>query len=155
MAASKKKGVIKQGGNPLGGIRTGGDPDSIMSFHPSWNFCSCDPDGRWAFCQERLGSIFWTTIFPKLQELEKMTWGEITLKAKKQNHSIDLEDLNKDARDKLIQLHIEAESLLSLRFGGTLRLYGFMVGAVYNILWYDDNHGDNSSCVCRSTLKHS
>ncbi len=84
-----------------------------------------------------------------------MTWSEIIVKANKQNHSIDVDSLNKVAQDKLAKLHIEAESLLSLRLRGTIRLYGFMVGPVYSILWYDDDHGDNNTCVCRSSLKHT
>ena len=165
MAASKRKTPIKQGGNPSGGIqtggnptrgiRTGGNPDSIMSYHPSWKFISCDSDGTWAFCQERLTDVFWTKIFPKIQEWESMTWNQITIVGKKQNHSIEVNSLNKCAQDKLAQLQIEEESLLSLRLEGSVRLYGFLVGPVYNILWYDDNHGDNETCVCRSTLKHT
>lgn len=153
MAASKRKGEIKQGGHPTGGIHTGANPDSIMECHPSWKFVSCDQDGAWAFSQARLTETFWTNILPKLREFESMKWSQITIEAKKQHHSIDVDFLNKVARDRLDQLKIEAESLLSLRLGGTLRLYGFMVGSAYNILWYDDDHGDNTTCVCRSKKK--
>ena len=75
--------------------------------------------------------------------------------ANKQNHSLNLKDLNKVAQDRLISMYIEAESLISLRITGTHRLYGYMVGRVFTILWYDDNHGDNEKCVCRSHLKHT
>lgn len=155
MAVSKKKKEIKQGGTPAGGIRSGGNPDSILACNPSWRFLTCDSDGTWAFSDGRLHDTFWSVIFPKLREFESMTWDDITLKAKKQNHTIEVAELNKVARDKLDTLHVEAESLVSLRLGSTIRLYGFLVGAVYNILWYDDNHGDNDTCVCRSTLKHT
>ena len=84
-----------------------------------------------------------------------MTWSQIAIDGKKQNHSINVDSLNKAARDKLAELHIEAESLLSLRLGGTTRIYGFLAGPVYNILWYDDTHGDNDKCVCRSKLKYT
>jgi len=156
MADSKHtKGKIKQGGTPSKGIRLIENPDSIMEDSPSWAFAACDMDGTWGFCKKRLEQEFWTKIFPKLRELETMTWGDILIKAKKQNHSIELGDLNKTARDRLVELRIEAESLFSLRLSGNIRLYGFMVGAVYNILWYDKDHGDNDSCVCRSKLKHT
>ena len=79
-----------------------------------------------------------------------MTWGQILLEGKKQNHSIVPEKLNKCARDRLIELRVEAEAIYSLRLGGTLRLYGYMNGATYSILWYDEDHGDNDTCVCRS-----
>lgn len=158
MAGSKRqKGQIKQGGIPTKEIRTGGDPNSILGLHPSWSIASWDKDQKqaWSFYKERLIDDIWDIIFPKLQEFESMTWGEIFIKAKKQNHSNELDTLNKCAKDRLKQLHIEAESIRSLRLGGTLRIYGYLVGPVYNILWYDDNHGDNDTCVCRSTLKHT
>lgn len=156
MADFKKgKGRIKQGGTPARGIRTGGDPDSIMTESPSWAFYNCDASGDWSFCGERLGEEFWNTIFPKLQQFEAMSWGDILIKAKKQHHTIEAESLNKLARDRLSELHIEAEGVVSLRLGGTIRLYGFLTGAVYHIIWYDTNHGDNDSCVCRSNLKHT
>lgn len=156
MAVSKRaKGKIKQGGTPSRGIRLGENPDSIMNDSPSWAFSACDIEGAWGFCKERLEKEFWETIFPKLREFETMTWGDILIKAKKQNHSIDLGGLNKVARARLEDLQIEAEALYSLRLSGNIRLYGFMVGSVYNILWYDKTHGDNDSCVCRSKLKHT
>ena len=156
MADSKgKKGKIKQGGNPVRGIRIGGNPDSIMSSFPSWAFYDCDTDGDWGFCRERLEHEFWDVIFPKLREFESMLWKDILLGAKKQNHTIDVKSLNKIARDRLTQLHVEAEAVQSLRLGGTIRLYGFLVGSVFHIIWYDTKHGDNSDCVCRSILKHT
>lgn len=156
MADSKhQKGKIKQGGTPKKEIKIGGDPDSIYGLFPSWGFAACDLEGPWGFCKERLEQEFWMTIFPKLREFETMTWGEILLKGKKQNHSIEVEALNKVARDRLTQLGIEAEAVYSLRLNGTIRLYGFMTGPVYSILWFDNKHGDNSNCVCRSKLKHT
>lgn len=156
MAASRKK-IIKQRETPSIGIRVAEDPDKFYGSHPSWSFSSCDVDSsiQWAFCQERLADRFWDKIFPKLREFEKMTWGQILLEGKKQNHSIVPEKLNKCARDRLIELRVEAEAIYSLRLGGTLRLYGYMNGATYSILWYDEDHGDNDTCVCRSFLKHT
>jgi hypothetical protein len=90
-----------------------------------------------------------------LKALESQTWNEILVKDKKQNHAIDVDDLNKAAQDRLAELYIEAESLISLRVTGNHRLYGYMMGNVFNILWYDDEHGDNKTCVCRSYLKHT
>ena len=81
----------------------------------------------------RLGKKFWSVL--------------------KKNHSINVTALNKAASDRLAELYIEAESLISLRLTGTHRVYGYMNGAVFNILWVDLNHGDNTSCVCRAHKK--
>ena len=109
----------------------------------------------WAFSKEHVGEVIWTEIIPRLRALETQTWSEILVRDKKQNHSLDLNDLNRVDQDRLITRYIEAESLISLRVTGTHRLYGYMTGRVFNILWYDDEHGDNSKCVCRSHLKHT
>lgn len=90
-----------------------------------------------------------------MKALESQTWNEILVRDKKQNHAINVEALNRTAQVRLADRFIEAESLISLRVTGSHRLYGYMSGRVFNILWYDDDHGDNKTCVCRSYLKHT
>lgn len=68
---------------------------------------------------------------------------------------MDVSTLNKIAVDRLNELEIEVDSLVSLTLSGTHRLYGYIVDAVFYVLWYDDNHGDNATCVCRSHKKHT
>lgn len=130
------------------------NPSQYYSQNPAWTFANSDQD-MWAFSKEHVGEVIWTEIIPRLRALETQTWSEILVRDKKQNHSLDLNDLNRVAQDRLITRYIEAESLISLRVTGTHRLYGYMTGRVFNILWYDDEHGDNSKCVCRSHLKHT
>lgn len=155
MAASKKDKKIKQKESPKGKyIAQGGDPAQYYSQNPAWTFANADQE-MWAFSQKHLGELIWSEIFPKLKALEAKTWGEILVSDKKQNHSLNLNDLNKVAQNRLAERYIEAESLISLRLTGKHRLYGYMSGRVFNILWYDDEHGDNSECVCRSHLKHT
>ena len=143
--------------SPSPAITQRDNPDSSMQQRPVWKFADCDTDlgCEWALHKRRLRDIFWDVIFPRLRQFEGMTWGEILIKAKKQNHYIEVEHLNKVARDRLADLQIEAEDICSLRLGGKLRLYGLLIGSVYHILWYDDNHGDNETCICRSKLKHT
>lgn len=92
---------------------------------------------------------------PHFQGWETQTWKEILVNAKKQNHSIEASELNKAASDRLIELYVEAEAIISLRLTGTHRIYGYIKGSVFNILWVDLNHGDNNTCVCRSRKKHT
>ena len=167
MAASTKMRLAKQWGTPrdrsFGSIMPDGPsfwsmtPDSAMQQHPSWNFVACDtePSIQWSFCKDRLADDFWDTIFPKLQDFERMTLADIFIDGKKQNHGIDVASLSPLAKKRLDELHIEAESLHSLRLGGKLRLYGILNGAVFSVIWYDDDHGDNSTCVCRSHMRHT
>ena len=155
MVGSKKNKQIKQKEIPKGkSIAQGGNPEQYYIANPAWSFASSDPD-MWSFTQDHIGELIWTEILPRLKALESQTWNEILVKDKKQNHSINVEDLNKVAQDRLAAKYIEAESLISLRVTGNHRLYGYMTGRVFNVLWYDDDHGDNNTCVCRSYLKYT
>ena len=89
---------------------------------------------------------------PKLQSYEQQTWGEIE---GKKNHFIDVETLNKCAQDRLEELKIIEDQIFSLRLNGSLRIYGLRPKSALIILWYDNNHGNNNTCVCRSNLKHT
>ncbi|MGX8698571.1 MAG: hypothetical protein ACSW8F_01400 [bacterium] len=155
MAGSNRKKVVKQKEVPKGKvIAQGGDPERYYSENPAWTFANADQE-MWAFSQEHIGTVIWTEILPRLQAWETKTWSEILVRDKKQNHALDLKELNKAAQERLASRYIEAESLISLRITGTHRLYGYMAGRVFHILWYDDDHGDNETCVCRSHLKHT
>ena len=146
MAGSKK---IKQKYVPeTPQVRSIQNPEAFENSSPSWCFRTCDKE-LWTFSADD----FMKEILPKLKEWETQTWGEILIRAKKQNHSIDAEKLNKIARDRLTSLRIEVDAVVSLRMSGTHRLYGYRIGSVFYILWYDPNHGDNDTCVCRSRKK--
>lgn len=155
MAASRKEKLVKQKEMPKGkGIVQRANPEQYYMQTPAWTFTNADQD-MWTLTREHCGDLFWSEILPRLRAFETQTWSEILVQAKTHNHALNLDDLNKVAQDRLVYLHIEAESLISLRLSATHRLYGYMSGKVFNILWYDTEHGDNSTCVCRSHLKHT
>ncbi len=136
MADSKKTKQIKQKEIPKGkSIAQGGNPEQYYIENPAWSFANSDQD-MWSFTQEHIGKLIWTEILPRLKALESQTWNEILVKDKKQNHSINVEDLNKVAQDRLSAKYIEAESLISLRVTANHRLYGYMTGRVFNVSGY-------------------
>ena len=101
MAGSKRKKEIKQREVPKGKlIAQGGDPERYYSENPAWTFANSDQE-MWAFSQSRTGDLFWTEILPRLKSLETQTWSEILIRDKKQNHSLDLNKLNKASQDRL------------------------------------------------------
>lgn len=156
MAESKKRvkqvrQIEKPKGNSIG---QGGNPDQYYSGHPAWNFASCDKE-NWSIYSDEVREIFWDEILPHIQGWETQTWKEILLDSKKQNHSIDVTKLNKKASKRLVELYVEAESLVSLRLTGAHRIYGYMKESVFNILWIDLDYGDNGTCVCQSHKKHT
>ncbi len=146
---------VKQKENPKGQrVVQKVSPDDFYDMTPTWNFSSIDTE-MWPFTKQHIGDAFWDEILPHLIGLESQTWKEILINSKKQNHSIKVEELNKKAQARLENRYIEAEALISLRISGTHRIYGYNNGRVFNLLWYDDGHGDNDSCVCRSKKKHT
>lgn len=156
MAASKNrnKKVIQKENPSERYVGQRENPDVFYPKNPAWNFHTCD-NKMWAFTEKNAGKFFWNEILPRLKEWESQTWNDILVKASKQNHSIDCTKLNSCAQKRLTEKYIEADSLISLRLNGTHRIYGYMDGAVFNILWFDPSHGDNDTCVCRSKKKHT
>lgn len=153
MGASKKK--VVQSVEPVGKhIAQGGDPNCYYSEYPAWSFEDVDQE-MWAFTKENVGDLFWSEILPRMRNLEAQQWKEILVANKKENHSIEMAGLNPCARSRLADKHIEAEAIHSLRVTAKHRLYGYIVGRVFHLLWADLNHGDNSKCVCRSRKKHT
>ena len=155
MAGSKRNKIVRQkeipGKRQIVQIE---NPDRYYKEHPAWNFNACDTE-MWAFTEECVGDAFWTEVLPFFKNLETQTWNDVLVVAKKNNHSIDVSQLNSAAQKRLADRYIEQDSLISLRLSGTHRIYGYIEGRVFNILWYDNNHGNNETCVCRSTLKHT
>lgn len=155
MAASKREKIVKCSFDPKNKhVIQNNNPEQYYQENPAWSFASIDQE-MWAFTEDHIGSFFWTKVFTRLKDLESQKWTEILIKNNKQNHSINVPALNKVAQDRLNSRYIEADSLISLRVTATHRIYGYMTGRVFNVLWYDDNHGDNDTCVCRSKLKHT
>ena len=156
MAASKpKKKAVRRSEKPLGkSVATERNPLEYRTEHPAWNFATSDRL-FWTFSSDTVGYAFWGEVLPFLQSLEALTWQEILNYANNKHHLVAIETLNKNARDRLYELHVEAESIMSLRLTGCHRLYGYLEGALFHLLWFDPNHGDNDTCVCRSRKKHT
>lgn len=154
MAGCKKKEIRQKetpgARNPIVQINA----DAYYQKHPSWVFRIADEE-MWPFTREHIGGFFWESVLPRMKALETMTWNEILLENKKHNHSISCDRISVLAQRRLAERHIEMEAIVSLKVDGTHRIYGYIVGAAFHILWYDDDHGDNDTCVCRSTKKHT
>ena len=133
-------------------IVAGDNPDAFFDKTPSWAFRQGDAK-LWSLLN--CTPIEFSTIIKHLISFESMIWKEI-LGDRKSNHPIDVKQLNNIAKKRLEELRIEMESIYSLRITATKRIYGFIQGdGTFQIVWYDSNHGDNSTCVCRSHKKNT
>lgn len=152
MAASKKVKQVQQATSRV--AKSEYDPSSYYSKNPAWYFSLCDTVS-WTFDEPNAGDLFWSEILPFMRALEKQTWREILSRSNNNNHFIVASSLNAAARKRLEEMCVEYDAVVSLRLNGTHRLYGFIVDAVFHVLWFDKNHGDNDECVCRSHMKHT
>lgn len=124
------------------------DPEAYGKKKPTWVFKRMDREGCWALnlatTEERQG------VFSRLSDFEGMTWNDIFSRCNNENHKIDVEQLTKKAQDRMRELGIFEDRIVSLRVTATRRVYGLLYGSVCALLWYDNQHGDNEECVCRS-----
>lgn len=106
----------------------------------------CDPFGWHEITKEKLSEIR-----TKLAGFENSTWSDLLVKGKKQNHSIPVDKLEKDARDRLVVLRLDdIDQLISLHLTGTERIFGIQHDIALTLLWWDPHHR-----VCASYLKHT
>lgn len=90
-------------------------------------------------------------ILRKLKSFETMTWDEIL--GSQQNHYVQPDRISDDARRDLEKRKLDdsaADSLVSLRLSGRKRLWGFVKGDTFHILWWDPEHK-----VCPSHKRHT
>lgn len=125
------------------------NPDIFYDLRPSWRLRQVEligPFGWHTLDRQTLGHIH-----SKLCSFESMTWREILIDAKKQNHLIAIDQLCKSAQDRLMELRLDdLDQLLSLRLTGKQRVWGILSDGVATLLWWDPEHE-----VCPSLLRHT
>ncbi|MFQ7233385.1 MAG: hypothetical protein ACLRPU_00815 [Enterococcus hulanensis] len=143
---SKKKAKQKESISPKQ-ARTIVDPREYLNKNPVWRFRRIDhTHQRWNFnnCSDMGATL------KKLADFESMTWNDIQVNAKKQNHFISVSDMIKEAGQRLEQLGIVEDELFSLRVNGKMRIFGILRTGEFEILWLDCNHE-----ICPSKKKHT
>jgi hypothetical protein len=122
---------------------------NFYKLNPAWRIGRLemrDPFGWHEIEKEKLDEIR-----QKLASLENSTWNDLLLIAKKQNHSIPVEDLDAAAQRRLHELGLDdIDAVISLRFSGKERVFGIPYNVALSLLWWDPDH-----LVCPSELKHT
>lgn len=87
-----------------------------------------------------------------IEDMSKLKWIEILgqgtggKQRHKKNHSYKIDVLPKEAKDRLDTIFANRdgaeypEDIFRFRCSGRLRIWGFRVGSLFEILWYDRNH---------------
>ena len=145
----KKKAKLGGVPSPSKTAKIASDPDSFNNMNPSWRISKMemvDPFG-W----HKLNSEQINYIREKLSYFESMTWNQISIDGKKQNHSVAIAQLSKETQKRLVEINIiDIDELFSLRLSGRERIWGILDKGVLNLLWWDPNHR-----VCPSIKKHT
>jgi len=121
----------------------------------AWRFSIVDLYGPWGW-KSKAGKDWWSKIFPKLKDLESMTWAAIMDASGgksrghgNNSHFVPVSKLAKQAKERLKEIGQEDLSdLFSLRLDGKTRIYGIRDGRALKLLWYDPSH-----TVCQVTNK--
>lgn len=80
-------------------------------------------------------------IREKLSQFEAKSWNDILVAEKHRNHTVSANEICKDARDRLAALRLDdIDQLISLRLTGAGRVWGFRIGLVLHLLWWDPDH---------------
>jgi hypothetical protein len=139
----KKKLALPPGGT-TSGKRTG-NPSSLLPGSASsserlcWRFTHVDHDGRWGFDQMEPAVL--CEILRKLAHCESMTVAELR-KSGRLFKDYDLPGgLCKDALERLTVMgRDDMTKIQRLEFTGLQRLYGFLDGNVFHVVWWDPQH---------------
>lgn len=125
------------------------DPASFFKANPAWrisNLEMVDPFG-W----HQIDSSTLESIRDRLKAFESMTWDEILIKAKKQNHQIKRNQICKSAQDRLMELGLaDIDEVCSLRIDGEKRVFGILDRGILRLLWWDPQHQ-----ICPSHIRHT
>lgn len=149
-----QKKLALPSGSVAAGKRTG-NPSSLLPGSNNsgdrlcWRFTHVDHEGRWGF--DRIESAVLCEVLKKLADCESMTVSELRA-TRRLFKEYDLPSgLCKDALDRLtVMRRDDMTKIQRLEFTGLQRLYGFLEGNVFHVVWWDPMHE-----VFPPTLKHT
>jgi hypothetical protein len=137
--AKTKQAKVKQQPSPQKQPKTAANPDDYYNRNPAWRIARMELADIYGW--QNLDATKIQVIHTKLSGFESMTWREILLDSKKQNHTVPVQNLCKSARDRLIILNLDdLDEITSLRLSGTERIWGVINQGIMELLWWDPNH---------------
>lgn len=106
---------------------------------PSWRIARIELEDPFGWQLVEQGVLH--EIRKKLAQFEAKTWNEILVKEKHWNHTVPVSKLCVPARERLKSLRLDdLEEVVSLRLTGPKRVWGYRVGPVFHVLWWDPEH---------------
>lgn len=82
-----------------------------------------------------------------LSQTSRLTWREVKelrtnskKKTRPLHHDQPVSSICADAQRRLLELELDPERVFRLRHGNLTRVWGYTVGPVFNIIWFDRAH---------------
>lgn len=122
--------------------RSSAPPEPIDGKLFEWSAADLDHkfDQEWNW---KLTAAETAELLSLLEELAKLTWREVrqlNANGHKRHHAQPVQSVCQAAQKRLEEIELDLEELFRLRHGSTLRIWGYLVGPVFRIIWYDRNH---------------
>lgn len=141
--APKKKLQVPPG--PIADQKRTGNPSSLLPGASSsgerlcWRFTHVDHEGPWGF--DSMDPAVLCEVLRKLADCESMTVAELR-NTRRLFKEYDLPGgLRKEALERLTAMRRDDMTKIQrLEFTGLQRLYGFLDGNVFHVVWWDPLH---------------
>ncbi|MFE0794724.1 hypothetical protein [Streptomyces mutabilis] len=145
MAKGGKGKKLQVPSAPVSDRKRTGNPSSLLPNAATsaerlcWRFTHVDHDGRWGF--DSMDAAVLCEVLRKLADCESMTVGELRMTWRLFKEYDLPGGLCKEALDRLTALRRDDMTKIHrLEFTGLQRLYGFLDGNVFHVVWWDPRH---------------
>ena len=105
-----------------------------------WRFTHLDPEGPWCLAGLEQSEIL--GLLTAMSQFESQTINELFHKGEWPGKCHDVATLpNKQAHERLSELGLADQTKIwKLRINGPGRVYGFLTGNVFHVVWWDPKH---------------
>ncbi|MEU9857248.1 hypothetical protein [Streptomyces sp. NPDC047974] len=143
MGAKKKLGSLPKAarGKPVVVPTQGRLPDAHTSEQRlAWRFSHVDHDGRWGL--DKIDQQTFGELLEKLRDFERFTLNELrNTSGTFTTYGLPDAPLCKEAYTRLAAMRRDdMTEIHRLRLQGKQRLYGFLNGNVFHVVWWDPEH---------------
>lgn len=121
-------------------------PEAINGKKFCWSAAEVDHEykGDWEW---KLSAKDIADLLKLLEDLSELTWQQVKdmrtgskRRLRPLHHDQPISSICRSAQQRLTELQVDVESVFRLRHGNMIRVWGYLVGPVFKILWYDRDH---------------
>ncbi len=116
-------------------------PREDDSVRISWRLGDADLNGQWRWTQENIGADRAMEVLAFMAEMDKLSWAAAQQGWRPRAKRVDTVGICAEAQDRLVQLaKDDLDHLEEWRMGGAQRIWGFRIGHICHVLWWDPDH---------------